>query len=110
MKNLYYTTKYAYQRVTRGWDDTATWGLGGHFVDVIVPPLEKLCRSQLQEMYVCKENETRRIVYETTLDLIEEHHRESMWDLEREHDMRKEDEALKALALYFAENTGYYWD
>lgn len=108
MKNLYYTIKWAHQRMARGWDDTATWGLDGHFLDVVVPPLEKLCREQLQEMYVCKENETRRNVYETTLDLIEEYERLSnSWEKE---EWRKEDDALKSLARYFAENIGYYWD
>lgn len=111
MRNLYYTIKWAYQRTVRGWDDTATWGLDCHFIEVIIPPLEDLCRRSLQEMYVSKENETRRQVYETTLDLIEDYKRLSDWDNVTDRwDSRKEDEALKTLAGYFAENIGWYWD
>lgn len=111
MTNLYYKIKWAYQRVTRGWDDTATWGLDSHFIEVVVPPLKTLCQREVcREVCVWAENKTRKEVCKKTLELIEEYERESMWDLLRKHDFRKEDESLNALALYFAENISWYWD
>lgn len=35
--DLWYEIKWAYQRVFRGWDDRASWGLHSHLEDIIIP-------------------------------------------------------------------------
>ena len=109
MKNLFYTIKWAYQRVVRGWDDTATWGVDSHFVEVVIPPLKEMCKKSLDELFICEENKKREEVLSKTIMLIENYELDCDYMAEG-WSFKKEDNSLKALAMYFAENIGYYWD
>lgn len=96
--------KWAWQRMVRGWDDTALWGLDSHFAHVVIPPLKEFCEEYLQlEKERHELNPERTDVCKTTLELIKK------WE-EQDYDEMWKGERVKNLASYFAENIGYYWD
>ena len=105
MTNFLFKIKLAYQRVTRGWDETATWGMDGHFVEVVIPPLKAICQ---RDIFQCPENQSKIKVFKKTLELIAEYETCSHYSNFRKWDMAEE--ALQALAVYFAKNLYWYWD
>jgi hypothetical protein len=108
---MFQEIKLAYQRVVRGWDETALWGLDSHFEDVVIPPLKKFLEEQFDTAHQHRglHNEHRYQIYAKTLDLLLDYELAQDY-MQDDWDFKKEDEALKALALYFAENIGWYWD
>lgn len=96
--------KWAWQRVFREWDDAALWGLDSHFERVIIPPLKKFCEGYMQlDEERHRLNPERTHVCKMTLELIEEY--EQQTDIEMLYGTK-----VKKVAVYFAENIGYYWD
>ena len=101
--------KWAYQRMVRGWDDTAMWNLDSHFVEVVIPPLKEMCKKSLDELFVCEHNKRREDVLSKTIMLIEAYELDTDY-MADDWSFEKEDNSLKALAMYFAENITMYWD
>ena len=101
--------KWAYQRVVRGWDDTAKWNLDSHFVEVVIPPLKEMCEKSLAGLFVCEANAKREEVLSKTIMLIENYELDCDY-MADDWSFEKEDNSLKALATYFAQNITMYWD
>ena len=103
--------KWAWQRVVRGWDDTAMWQLDSHFIDVVIPPLKQFLHNKFLDdgCGIPDENKERYEIYFKTFELIKAYERAEDWTQD-DWSFQKEDTALKALVMYFAENIGWYWD
>lgn len=98
--------KWAYQRVVRGWDDTALWALDDHFTEVIIPPLKKFCLQEIQSdgiEQMEKLDPIRISVYQKTLEYIYLYENQTFEE-------EIEGKPLRRLASYFANHIGYYWD
>ena len=104
MRHLYNRIRWAIQRVKRGWDDTALWGLDCHFEETVIPPLKMFCEQWLeQENEIHRLNPERTRVYKETLSLIKKYEDQSYEDMLNGTN-------VKGIAKYFSENIGYYWD
>ena len=104
MRDLRQRIKWAYQRARYGWDDTALWGLDSHFQETVVPPLKKFC-----ERYIALDGERHRLNPERTE--VCRHTLELINKLETEdYEEMFNGTNISELAIYFANNIGYYWD
>jgi hypothetical protein len=109
MRHIYLKLKWGYQRLVRGWDDTAMWGLDEQFITTVVEPLEKLCIDYLADKEHALLNEERAKIYSKTLDLIDAHRETTRCFLD-DWSGAKEQAALTKLIKYFGQNIGWYWD
>lgn len=93
--------KWAYQRLTRGYDDRVYWGFYSYFIQVI-PALEKFCNKYLEDKEHCELNTSRADIFRNTLLLIEKYK-------EKEDDCLNHDEE-ELLFEYVGKHLGWYWD
>ncbi len=95
--------KWAWQRVLRGYDDRLFWGLDGYLADNIIPGVKRFCEKELENKEVMELNLNRKGVFLETLAKIE-HFKKTDWE-----DQFSEDNSLKTLVKYIAENINIYW-
>lgn len=95
--------KLAYQRVTRGYDDTIYWGFDGYFSQFI-PAIELFCKNYLSDKEHCKLNPYRTKIYKKMLALIED------WKKHDYDDQFEHPNSESRLWEYFGKNIGAFWD
>lgn len=93
--------KWAYQRLTRGFDDRIKWSFQEYLEDII-QPLKEFCEEELKELN--PENSKRTEIYTETLRLIAD------IDKMTTHDYYKEVNAYSAFWEYFGKNIAWYWN
>lgn len=64
--------KWAYQRATRGYDDTFMWGLDSSF-EVFIEPIEQFCKEELADTEIMTLNPKKKKIFELTLRYIQLH-------------------------------------
>lgn len=94
--------QHAWQRVVRGYDDTAvSWGLSNH-LNQLVPAIKEFCETQLLKDQ--RLNPKRNEVYRETLARI------SAWEDMPYEELFKHLNAESALWSYIGYNCSYFWD
>ncbi len=103
MKNIIREIKYAYQRVRYGYDSRLKWDFADYFSQFI-PPLKEFCEEELKELKNCADNEKRKEIYQTTLDLI--------YDFEFPPDgsFYKEHKEENKMWTYIGARLSWYWN
>lgn len=102
--------KWAWQRITRGYDERITWGFDVYFIQII-PALKEFCENWLQLGYADHNPEKKEVMLET-LRLIQDYQTATVFN-EGEftyHSWIDQDQKLAILAAYFGENINAYWD
>lgn len=96
MLNLLTKLKFAWQRATRGYDDTFMWEMDAYLEHYFLPAIKEFCKRET-------EDERFKKVYDEMLKKIKEF--EEM-DIE---DYYKIDNARDKMWEYFGKNIGYFW-
>lgn len=95
--------KWAYQRVTRGYDDTIYWGFNGYFCQFI-PAIELFCKNYLSDKEHSKLNPGRVKIYKHMISLIESFRKHNY------NDQFEYPNSESRMWEYFGKNIGAFWD
>ena len=99
--NILKEIQWAYQRVTRGYDDRIFWEFDSYFFQFI-PAIKEFCIGELENEYI--KDKVHGKVFIETLKLIEDYNKMDY------KDFNKKENAQTKLWKYFGEHIGYYWN
>jgi len=105
MRNIIRRIKNAYQRLTRGYDDTVFWGMDDWARKTILPAVKEFCIDYFLNtpLEVKALNLKRGEIFGDMLILIKILDNESFEDM-------YEGKNLSAAMEYFGKNISYFWD
>ena len=101
---MFNSLKYAYQRLTRGYDETIYWGFD-EYLEMILPPLRSFCLKRLDDGGVILSYK-RREIYRPTVLLIDKFN-ETYDDF---NSLTEIYEAEDEMCSYIGIHLGWYWD
>lgn len=97
------TIKWAWQRLTRGYDDRVKWGFDEYFLQVM-PALKEFCQEEIEIPCTKLLNPGRYAIFTETLEYID------AYEKMRLEDWYKGQNAVARLLEFVGRNIGYYWD
>ena len=102
MRHFHLQIKWAYQRVTRGYDDRITWGFDSYMENMMLP-LKEFCLKELEDGQMVVMNPQRAKVYKKTVSLIED------WQNQTPEESVFNTK-FEPLSAFVGKNIGWYWD